>query len=42
MQSVEGTDKILSKRKSIKEHYPMILKKGRFMGLWGLTVQGKP
>ena len=25
-----------------KEKLPMILKKGRFMGLWGLTVQGKP
>ena len=30
-----GNNKVL-------ENISMILKKGRFMGLWGLTVQGKP
>ena len=35
---LKGLTKSFQKEKVLKN----ILKKGRFMGLWGLTVQGKP
>lgn len=38
---LKGLTKSFQKEKVLK-NITMILKKGRFMGLWGLTVQGKP